>query len=51
MAEEIVPILRVADADAAVTEFGRPAGQQPYGCDFELHDPDGNRLRLRTRAG
>ena len=34
MAEEIVQIVRVADADAAV----------------ELHDPDGNRLRLRTRA-
>jgi hypothetical protein len=69
MLEEIVPILRVADADAAVawykrlgfrnewehiravvTEFGRPAGDQPYGCDFELRDPDVNRLRISTRA-
>jgi hypothetical protein len=51
MVEEIVPVLRVADADvdAVVTEFGRPAGEQPYGCEFELRDPDGNRLRISTR--
>jgi catechol 2,3-dioxygenase-like lactoylglutathione lyase family enzyme len=42
--------LVVDDIDAVVTKFGRPAGDQPYGCDFELHDPDGNRLRISTRA-
>jgi catechol 2,3-dioxygenase-like lactoylglutathione lyase family enzyme len=42
--------LVVDDVDAVVTEFGRPAGDQPYGCDFELRDPDGNRLRISTRA-
>ena len=41
--------LVVDDIDAVVTEFGRPAGDQPYGCDFELRDPDGNRLRISTR--
>jgi catechol 2,3-dioxygenase-like lactoylglutathione lyase family enzyme len=42
--------LIVDDIDAVVAEFGRPAGDQPYGCDFELRDPDGNRLRISTRA-
>jgi catechol 2,3-dioxygenase-like lactoylglutathione lyase family enzyme len=40
----------VADIDAVVTEFGRPAGEPPYGCEIELRDPDGNRLRIRTPA-
>ena len=40
--------LVVDDVDAVVAEFGRPAGEQPYGCDFELRDPDGNRLRIST---
>jgi catechol 2,3-dioxygenase-like lactoylglutathione lyase family enzyme len=42
--------LVVDDIDTVVTEFGRPSGDQPYGCDFELRDPDGNRLRVSTRA-
>jgi len=42
--------LFVRDSDAVVAEFGRPAGEQPYGCEFELRDPDGNRLRLSKRA-
>ena len=42
--------LVVDDTDAIETEFGRPSGDQPYGCDFELRDPDGNRLRVSTRA-
>ncbi|HKR71543.1 MAG TPA: glyoxalase superfamily protein [Streptosporangiaceae bacterium] len=42
--------LVVDDVDAVLTEFGRPAGDQPYGCDFELRDPDGNRLRISTRV-
>ena len=41
--------LVVDDLDAVLTEFGRPMGDQPYGCDFELRDPDGNRLRISTR--
>jgi catechol 2,3-dioxygenase-like lactoylglutathione lyase family enzyme len=39
--------LYVGDVDAVVAEFGRPDGDPPYGCEFELRDPDGNRLRIR----
>ena len=42
--------LVVADIDAVVAEFGRPAGEPPHGCEIELRDPDGNRLRIRTLA-
>jgi catechol 2,3-dioxygenase-like lactoylglutathione lyase family enzyme len=42
--------LMVDDIDAVMIEFGRPVGEQPYGCDFELRDPDGNRLRISTRV-
>jgi Glyoxalase superfamily protein len=42
--------LVVDDVDAVVTEFGRPAGEPPYGCGIELRDPDGNRLRISTPA-
>ena len=42
--------LFVSDVEAVVAEFGRPAGEPPYGCEFELRDPDGNRLRIRTSA-
>jgi catechol 2,3-dioxygenase-like lactoylglutathione lyase family enzyme len=42
--------LFVSDVEAVVAEFGRPAGEPPYGCEFELRDPDGNRLRIRTPA-
>ena len=38
--------LFVSDVDAVVAEFGRPAGEPPYGCELELRDPDGNRLRI-----
>lgn len=61
MDEEVIPILRVANAEAAAAwyevvgdvgavagEFGRPAGEPPYGCELELRDPDGNRLRIST---
>ena len=40
--------LVVGDIDAVVAEFGRPAGEPPYGCEIELRDPDGNRLRVST---
>jgi hypothetical protein len=39
--------LYVSDVDAVAAESGRPAGEPPYGCEFELRDPDGNRLRIR----
>ena len=42
--------LFVTDVDAVVAEFGRPDGEPPYGCELELRDPDGNRLRIRRMA-
>lgn len=42
--------LFVNDIDAVLAEFGRPEEEPPYGCEFELHDPDGNRLRISKRA-
>jgi len=42
--------LLVNDIDAVVAEFGRPEEEPPYGCEFELRDPDGNRLRITKRA-
>ena len=43
--------LYVSDADAVVAEFGRPGGEPPYGCELELRDLDGNRLRISRLAG
>ena len=40
--------LVVGDTDAVAAELGRPSGEQPYGCEFELRDPDGNRLRISS---
>jgi catechol 2,3-dioxygenase-like lactoylglutathione lyase family enzyme len=42
--------LFVSDVDAVVAEFGRPDGEPPYGCELELRDLDGNRLRIRRLA-
>ncbi len=42
--------LVVGDIDAVVAEFGRAPGEPPYGCEIELRDPDGNRLRISTPA-
>ena len=42
--------LVVGDIDAVVAEFGRPEDEPPYGCEIELRDPDGNRLRISTPA-
>ena len=42
--------LYVSDIDAVVAEFGRPDGEPPYGCELELRDPDGNRLRITRPA-
>jgi len=43
--------LYVSDVDAVVAEFGQPAGEPPYGCELELRDPDGNRLRIARLVG
>ncbi len=40
--------LFVSDIDSIVAEFGRPADEPPYGCEIELRDPDGNRVRIST---
>jgi catechol 2,3-dioxygenase-like lactoylglutathione lyase family enzyme len=40
----------VSDVDAVEAEFGRPEGEPPYKCEFELRDPDGNRLRISRLA-
>ena len=42
--------LYVSDVDAVVAEFGWPEGEPPYGCELELRDPDGNRLRIRSAS-
>jgi hypothetical protein len=42
--------LFVSDVDAVVAEFGRPDGDPPYGCELELRDLDGNRLRISRPA-
>jgi catechol 2,3-dioxygenase-like lactoylglutathione lyase family enzyme len=42
--------LYVADVDAVVAEFGRPDGEPPHGCELELRDLDGNRLRISRLA-
>jgi hypothetical protein len=47
---DILVGLMVSDVDAVEAEFGRPTGEPPYGCEFELRDPDGNRLRFRGLA-
>lgn len=38
--------LRVADLDATAAEFGVQPEDVPWGREFELRDPDGNRLRI-----
>ena len=43
--------LVVNDADPVVAEFGRQADETPYGCEIELRDPDGNRLRISAVKG
>ncbi|MGX1128719.1 catechol 2,3-dioxygenase-like lactoylglutathione lyase family enzyme [Streptomyces glaucescens] len=40
--------LRVADVDAIAAEFGVPVAEAPWAREVELHDPDGNRLRVGT---
>lgn len=40
--------LFVSAIGPVVAEFGRRADDPPYGCEFELRDPDGNRLRIST---
>lgn len=46
MEAEVVPILRVADADAAVRWYERLG----FTKQWEHRDPDGNRLRIRSAS-
>ena len=43
--------LFVNDIAPVMAEFGRPSDEPPYGCEIELRDPDGNRLRISTARG
>lgn len=40
----------VDDVDAVATEFGAAVGDQPWGREVSLTDPDGNRLRVAEPA-
>ena len=40
----------VDDVDAVATALGHEVREQPWAREVELTDPDGNRLRVATRA-
>ncbi|NJP66937.1 glyoxalase superfamily protein [Streptomyces spiramenti] len=40
--------LRVRDVDAAAAEFGAAVTAEAWARETELHDPDGNRVRVGT---
>ena len=40
--------LRVRDAEQLAATLGVPTEDNPWGRDFEIADPDGNRLRIGT---
>ena len=40
--------LWVADVDAVALEFGATVEEMPWARDFEISDPDGNRVRVAT---
>jgi catechol 2,3-dioxygenase-like lactoylglutathione lyase family enzyme len=40
--------LRVRDVDVLAAEFGVSVGDAPWAREFEVRDPDGNRLRIGT---
>ena len=40
--------LRVRDAEQVAAKLGVPTEDNPWGRDFEIVDPDGNRLRIGT---
>jgi hypothetical protein len=42
--------LRLRDLEAIAKEFGVAVEQAPWGPEIELHDLDGNRLRIGTPA-
>jgi catechol 2,3-dioxygenase-like lactoylglutathione lyase family enzyme len=42
--------LYVSDVHEVLAEFGRTDCEPPYGCEFELRDLDGNRLRISKPA-
>ena len=39
------------DLDGVAAEFGVEVGEQPWGRELALTDPDGNRLRIGERTG
>lgn len=39
----------VPDVDAVAQRFGVPVEQHPWARDFEVTDPDGNRVRVGTK--
>jgi hypothetical protein len=41
--------LRLDNVDTVVAEFGADSQDWFYGCEIELTDPDGNRLRVGPR--
>ncbi|AXK35083.1 VOC family protein [Streptomyces armeniacus] len=43
--------LWVRDVEAIAAEFGVQTHAAPWAVEIELHDPDGNRLRIGTPAG
>ena len=43
--------LRVRDVRAVAAEFGVAVEQAPWAWEIEIHDPDGNRLRIGTPTG
>lgn len=43
--------LWIPDVDVAAAACGRPVQEMPWGREFEVRDPWGNRLRVATRPG
>lgn len=43
--------LRLNGIDAVAAEFGVPVGEEPWGRELALHDPDGNRIRIGEPVG
>lgn len=41
----------VDDVDAVAADLGEAAQDVPWGREFDLTDPDGNRLRIGTQSG
>jgi catechol 2,3-dioxygenase-like lactoylglutathione lyase family enzyme len=48
LSEHTLVYLRVHDARALASRFGITPDENPWGPDFAVRDPDGNRLRIGT---